>query len=282
MELPLLKTTTIIFLGSILTIGTVACNRNSESTTPEASPTETAASPASSPSAQKSPSPSPQGTPSPQTQASPSPQEDSFQKAFDIATGATAMGQSALAREDWVLIAQRWEQVIKLLETVPASSPNHEKAQAKLSEYKGYLAKAKQRAAARPDTEKAVSNTNPPFFSIPIKSKSGGIPIVEVTFNGSTTSDMFFDTGASGTLITASVAQALNLKPIGANNVRIADGSIQTMPVMQLKSIETGGRMKTNVVVSMAPGMPIGLLGQDFYAGYDINIKTGVIEFTRR
>ena len=269
MELPLLKTTTIIFFGSILTIGTVACNQNSASTTPEAaaspSPTEVAA----------SPSPT-------EAAASPSPQEDSFQKAFDMATGATAMGQSALAREDWVLIVQRWEQVIKLLETVPASSPNREKAQEKLSEYKGYLAKAKQKAAPRTDTAKTTSNTNPQFFSIPIKSKNRGIPIVEITFNGSKTFDMLFDTGATNTLITRAIADSLDLRPISTTNTIIADGSIVSMPVMQLKSIGSNGRVKSNVLVSMAEGMPIGLLGQDFYAGYDINIKTGVIEFTRR
>ncbi len=276
MELPLLKTTTIIFLGSILTLSTVACNQNSEGTTPEASPTASVASP--SPSPQASTSPSPSSSP----QASPSPQEDSFQKAFDMATGATAMGQSALAREDWVLIAQRWEQVITLLETVPTSSPNHGKAQEKLSEYKGYLAKAKQKAAPRTDTEKTTSNTNPQFFSIPIKSKNQGIPIVEITFNGSKTFDMLFDTGATNTLITSSIAESLDLKPISTTKTIIADGSIVSMPVMQLKSIGSNGRVKTNVLVSMAEGMPIGLLGQDFYAGYDINIKTGVIEFTRR
>ncbi len=271
MELPSLRTTTTILLGSILTLGAVACSQDSETaSTAEVSPAEAAVSPA------------PQASPSPTPQVSPSPQEDSFQKAFDMATGATAMGKSALAREDWVLIAQRWEKVIKLLETVPTSSPNHKIAQEKLSEYKGYLAKAKQRATPRDDTTKTTSDANPKFFSVPIKAKYKGIPIVAVTFNGSKTFDMLFDTGATNTLITSSIAQALELKPVSTANIVIADGSVVSMPVMQLKSMATDGRVKTNVRVSMASNMPIGLLGQDFYAGYDINIKTGVIEFSRR
>ncbi|MGB7519564.1 MAG: retropepsin-like aspartic protease [Spirulinaceae cyanobacterium] len=267
MKQPSLRTTTAIFLGSILTLGTVACSQDSEpASTAEVSPAEAAAV------VEASPSPS----------LSPSPQEDSFQEAFDMATGATAMGKSALAREDWVLIVQRWEKVIKLLETVPASSPNHKIAQEKLAEYKSYLAKAKQRATPRPDVGETISDANPKFFSIPIKAKSQGIPIVAVTFNGSKTFDMLFDTGATNTLITQSIAQALELRAISSSNIIIANGSIVSMPVMQLESMATDGRVKTNVRVAMAESMPIGLLGQDFYAGYDINIKTGVIEFTRR
>jgi aspartyl protease family protein len=47
--------------------------------------------------------------------------------------------------------------------------------------------------------------------------------------------------------------------------------------------MEADGRLKRNITVAVAPpAMPIGLLGQDFYEGYDISIKADVIEFRRR
>ena len=52
-------------------------------------------------------------------------------------------------------------------------------------------------------------------YRIPIKRRSGNTPIIDVTFNGQKTFEMIFDTGASGTLITQSMANALQLKPSG-------------------------------------------------------------------
>jgi aspartyl protease family protein len=94
---------------------------------------------------------------------------------------------------------------------------------------------------------------------------------------------MLFDTGATNTLITLSAAASLDLKPVGSMNVTIADGSVVQVPVAEINAIEIDGRIKKKLKVAVAPpSMPIGLLGHDFFEGYDISIKEDVIEFSRR
>lgn len=207
---------------------------------------------------------------------------DTFPNAIDVATGAISISQSAASREDWKLAATQWQQAINLLKQVPATSPNYSKAQQRVPQYQRFMAEAKLRAAPAPKKNK-VGDTNPQFFSIPIQGRRAGIPIVEVTFNGTRKFEMLFDTGASSTLITLGMAQALQLKPTGTKLVGIADGSIVEVFVGYVKSMEIDGRLKRNVSVSVAPpAMPIGLLGQDFFEGYDIVIKQDVIEFRKQ
>jgi aspartyl protease family protein len=94
---------------------------------------------------------------------------------------------------------------------------------------------------------------------------------------------MLFDTGATGTLITLPMAQALRLKASGLKVVTVADGARVVIPFASVKSMESDGRLKRNILVGVAPpAMPIGLLGQDFFEGYDISIKENLIEFRRR
>jgi aspartyl protease family protein len=94
---------------------------------------------------------------------------------------------------------------------------------------------------------------------------------------------MLFDTGATGTLITLPMAQALRLKAVGLAKVGVADGATVLLPVAMLKSLEVDGRLKRNMRVWVSQGLgEMGLLGQDFFEGYDISIKENVIEFRRR
>jgi aspartyl protease family protein len=94
---------------------------------------------------------------------------------------------------------------------------------------------------------------------------------------------MLFDTGATGTLITLPMAQALRLKAVGQDLVTVADGATVIVPVALLKSMEVDGRLKRNMRVWVSPGLrEMGLLGQDFFEGYDISIKENLIEFRRR
>jgi aspartyl protease family protein len=94
---------------------------------------------------------------------------------------------------------------------------------------------------------------------------------------------MLFDTGATGTLITLPIAQALRLKAVGQDKVGVADGATVILPVALLKSLEVDGRLKRNMRVWVSLGLgEMGLLGQDFFEGYDISIKEDVIEFRRR
>ncbi|HEY9649323.1 MAG TPA: retroviral-like aspartic protease family protein [Coleofasciculaceae cyanobacterium] len=299
-----LRTGLLIVLAGFLALDSVAC-----SSVPGNSDDSTASAPAS-------PTPSPAVSPPPKataSAASPSPKAtvskpktaqsakssktqaktsstakpaankpDTFPHAIDVAMGAISISQSAASREDWKLAATQWQQAINLLKQVPATSPNYSKAQQRVPQYQRFMAEANLRAAPAPKKNK-VGDTNPRFFSIPIQGRRGGIPIVEVTFNGSQKFEMAFDTGASSTLITLGMAQALKLEPTGTKLVGIADGSIVEVLVAYVKSMEIDGRLKRNVPVSIAPpAMPIGLLGQDFFEGYDIVIKQDVIEFRKQ
>ncbi len=126
-------------------------------------------------------------------------------------------------------------------------------------------------------------DTNPQFFSVPIKRREDGLPIVAVSFNNQRQFDMIFDTGATSTLVTRQMAAQLNLPLVGARRAQIADGSFVTFPTALVKSQKMKTRTQTDVVVSVAPpAMRIGLLGQDFFKGYNVTIKRNVIEFRRQ
>ncbi|AFY56474.1 putative aspartyl protease [Rivularia sp. PCC 7116] len=119
-------------------------------------------------------------------------------------------------------------------------------------------------------------------YRIDIKRRSGNTPIVDVTFNGKQTFEMIFDTGASGTLITQSMANALQIKPSGTLQASIADGSVIKLKTGQVKSIGVGGAKVNNVRVAIAPNADTGLLGHDFFGNYDVKIRQNTIELYRR
>ncbi|HEY9836162.1 MAG TPA: aspartyl protease family protein, partial [Vampirovibrionales bacterium] len=62
-------------------------------------------------------------------------------------------------------------------------------------------------------------------FQIPIKRRQGGIPVVDVIFNGTEKFEMLFDTGASATLITPSMASSLNVVPFDKARISTASAS---------------------------------------------------------
>ena len=274
------KTSTLIVVSSILALGSFACSSNDTDT---ANLTDaTTASPVESPTPAASP------TPKPQPQASPSPEpkastdSNTYAHAMDIATGAITIGKSAVSRDDWSLVASQWQRAINLLKSIPASDGNYATAQQKLPIYQGLMAEAKTKAAPPPEKPKE-GDTEPDYFSVPIKKRQGQIPVIEVAFNGKQKFEMLFDTGASSTLVTSSIAATLGLKAIEVKAVGIADGSIVALPIALVESIEIDGRLKRKVKVAVAPpAMPIGLLGQDFYVGYNVTIKENIIEFRRR
>lgn len=264
----------IVICGGFLSLGTIACSNTEitavESSSPAAEETANAS---------VSPSPSPQESPSAEEQSQ---GEDNYQRAIDVATGATSIGKAAVSRDDWSLAASQWEEAVGLLKKVPPSNPDHAKAQEKLVLYERFLSEAKEKAAPPPATEEAApTSANPDFFMVPIKSRYRGIPIIEVTFNKEFTFDMAFDTGATNTLITSGMANVMQLKQVSVSSVMVADGAVVPLPVMNVDTIEIDGRVQRNVSVAVA-NMPIGLLGQEFFAGYDVNIKKNVIEFKRR
>jgi aspartyl protease family protein len=110
-----------------------------------------------------------------------------------------------------------------------------------------------------------------------IKKRYASTPVIDVLFNGKPF-EMIFDTGASSTLITQSMAKALRIQPTGYREVIVADGSIRKMPVTAIQQVNAGGLISHNLEVTIAGKADVGLLGHDFFGNYDIKIKRNEIE----
>lgn len=117
---------------------------------------------------------------------------------------------------------------------------------------------------------------------IPIKRRVGRTPVVDVTFNGKKTYEMIFDTGASSTLITLSMASDLKMKATGVLNAQIADGSQVQFMTGKVNTLAAGSAMMSNVEVAIAPRADMGLLGHDFFGNYDVKIREKVVELHPR
>jgi aspartyl protease family protein len=79
------------------------------------------------------------------------------------------------------------------------------------------------------------------------------------------------------------MAMKMRLKRVGTTAMAVADDSVVPFGVAQIKSQKIGDRIKRDVLVSVAPpAMDVGLLGQDFFEGYNYTIKGDVIEFRRQ
>jgi aspartyl protease family protein len=118
-------------------------------------------------------------------------------------------------------------------------------------------------------------------FQAKIKRREANIPVIEVTFNGKQKFEMMVDSGASSTLITPAMAQALGVVPQGTVKAKTANGEA-TFAAGRLTSIEVGGLAVKDVVVLIASSSDIGLLGHDFFGNKDMTIKQDVIEFRSR
>lgn len=209
------------------------------------------------------------------------PQTNHFKEAVNRATSAVALGQSAQSPDDWKLAASRWQQALGLMQKVPTGDPNHATAQTKIKEYQQHLAAAQQRASgvSQPAASSApVQAPNGLVAQIPVIERRGGTPVVPVTFTGPRGEQQFsmlFDTGATGTLITSAMAEALGVVIVGETIVTIADGSQVTLPIAYVDVIEVGGLRKEGVVVAI--GGDVGLLGQDIYGDYGISMGGSTI-----
>jgi predicted aspartyl protease len=125
-----------------------------------------------------------------------------------------------------------------------------------------------------------ISAQNHEVFVAPIKRRIGGTPIVEVTFNGRQRFEMIVDTGASGTVITQEIANALGVVPVGKAKANTVSSKAVEFPVGYLDSMEVGGVMVNKVPVAIAgTELETGLLGHDFFGNYDVTIKRNVVEF---
>lgn len=125
-------------------------------------------------------------------------------------------------------------------------------------------------------------------YQIPIKRREGGIPVVDVVFNGDHRFEMLFDTGASSTLITPTMAQKLNVVPFDNARIATASSSAVDVPVGRVNSLQVGDAVLQQAIVTIAPAevetglRGMGLLGQNFFGDYDVTIKEQIIELRVR
>lgn len=121
----------------------------------------------------------------------------------------------------------------------------------------------------------------PELLQARIKRRDGGIPVIDVTFNGRQTFEMLFDTGASGISITPQMAAALGVVAEGNLLVYTAGGTIN-VPTGRVGSVAVGGVTVNNLPVTINEYLELGLLGQGFFGNYDVTIRQNVIEFSPR
>ena len=269
--LALLSSSLILFIFSCFNpnIANLPPTASVESSPPESSPPELTSAP-------------PQ-EPTPPSKTSQSSQINYYQRAINRASSAVSIGQSAQSQDDWKLAAGRWHQAITLLQRVPQEHPNYAAAQQKIKQYQQNLAATQQQAngtatAANPSATETASRPDGLVANIPIVQRDGGIPVISSTLAGNRGRQRFtmlFDTGASSTLITPTMANAIGVVIVGEATVQIADGSRVAMPIGYIDSIEVGGLVKEGLLVSI--GGNVALLGQDFYGEYGVGISQHTI-----
>lgn len=117
-------------------------------------------------------------------------------------------------------------------------------------------------------------------FSVPIKRRAGGTPVIDVTFNGNQRFEMIVDTGASGTVITQGMADALRVIPTTTSKANTASAKDVEFPIGYVSSMEASGvRVGRTPVAIAGSELETGLLGHDFFQGYDITIRRNTVEF---
>jgi gag-polyprotein putative aspartyl protease len=122
---------------------------------------------------------------------------------------------------------------------------------------------------------------NGAFFTVPIKKRIGGIPLIDVTFNRNKTFEMLLDTGATVTTITEKMGNELKIKPQQTIPIATAGGIIKA-GLSKVESMKAGNLQVNNLLISISSNLPFGLLGQNFYSEYDVTIKENLVEFHSR
>lgn len=203
-------------------------------------------------------------------------QPNYFSEGVTRAESAVTIGQSAQSPDDWHLAAGRWAQAVRYMEQVPETDPNYTTAQQKVQEYGQNLALAEQRAAGEiVAPAQPVAPDRPPGLvaTIPVVGQMGGTPVVPVTLTGDRGSQQFtmlFDTGASATLITPAMAEAIGVIVTGSATVTVADGRQVEIPVGYVDTLQVGDLVVRDIWVGIGGG--VALLGQDVYGNYGLSI----------
>jgi predicted aspartyl protease len=269
----------LLFLASIITLGGVACTAKSV-----VQPTVVNPVPVTSQSPAK-----PAAKPTPKSAAKPKPSAN-YKLALDKADAAQNISQSAQSPEDWNLVVSQWEQAVNLLKKVPANDPNKKLVSQKLTAYQASLATARTRAdrsgqvsgatldpmvAVDPLVTVAPIEGAGAINQVQIKYRDSRIPVIEVLFDGRRSFDMMVDTGASGTMITPDMADALEIEVIGSSTAMTPAG-LTEVDIGVVKSMRVGNRTVRNIQVAIGP---VRLLGHDFFGNCDLTIRQSVVEF---
>ncbi|MGB0563995.1 MAG: retropepsin-like aspartic protease family protein [Spirulinaceae cyanobacterium] len=190
------------------------------------------------------------------------------------------------------ICGQNWYQAIQVIQRMKRIAPH---AAGRLAAYQSRLQALADRGLYVPDWECATQELPTPgdaaigeVYTIPIVGRSGGIPIVEVMFNGQPFL-MLFDTGASTTFILAEMAAAIQPRQVGEGFAVVADGRVIPTIIAEVDTLQVGDLMLNNAIVTYdvnpsgegaLDGM--GLLGQNVYGEYDVLIGQDAIELRQR
>ncbi|MEH2135544.1 retropepsin-like aspartic protease family protein [Nostoc sp.] len=311
-----LSRATLIFVSSALAVLCVACSEDKRNTATGGNEQPTLIGDLASAQPTVEP-PKPTVTPEVQPLEPPESEPSLFEQGLDKAVGAWSISRSAQSPGDWILVANQYQDAIALMERVRRQSPEFAIAQTKIAEYHHQIKYAQQQANPRPvrvaepkrivvvvpQTRITPKYTSPPqeteplpaepdlpssvvvipdqeVFTAPIKRRLGGTPIVEVTFNGQRQFEMIIDTGASGTVITQEMANALGVVTVGRAKANTASSRAVEFPVGYVNSMAIGGVIVNKIPVAIAGAdLETGLLGHDFFGNYDVTIKRNVVEF---
>lgn len=78
------------------------------------------------------------------------PKSDNWREAVNQAQKAAILAQTAQSQTEWNAVAADWQKAVQLMNSVPTTSPNYQKAKQKAGEYRSNLEVANRRAAAAP------------------------------------------------------------------------------------------------------------------------------------
>ncbi len=209
-----------------------------------------------------------------------------FQQGLDKAESAASISASAQSPEDWQLVENQWKEAIALMKQVPPNDTNRKSATQQIAQMQAGLARTQQKLDRLKNGGSASSIATGPaseprlgIYRAMIKRYTGGIPVVDVMFNGRDIFEMMVDTGASGTMITEGMAQQLRVKPVGAIEAMTPSGRTQ-FNVGYIDSMSVGGGSIRSFPVAIGP---VALLGHDFFGDCNISIKRDqdIVEFSQ-
>jgi gag-polyprotein putative aspartyl protease len=209
-----------------------------------------------------------------------------FQQGMDKSESAASISASAQSPEDWQLVENQWKEAIALMKQVPPNDTNRKAAAQEIARMEAGLDRSQEKLDRLKNNKSGsaiasgpVSEPRRGIYRAAIKRYAGGIPVVDVTFNGRESFEMMVDTGASGTMITEGMAQQLRVKSVGSVEAMTPSGRTQ-FNVGYIESMSVGGGSIQSFPVAIGP---VALLGHDFFGDCNISIKRdqNIVEFSQ-